>query len=605
MIVQALSRLRGRPVVAIAAVFTIAVTATMNSGYYLVQLLSVACLYAVLAISLDLCWGYAGILSLGHAVFFGIGDYSVAYFGTALGRGGQVVPDPSVPSMLLGLVAGLVIAGAVALLVGLLAFSGPSSDPLFPSVVTLALTVIGYTVALALGRLGKDSGLFGYQLWPERSTAWYVGLALLLLVVLVAARTLVRSDFGLLMKAIRDNELRCKFLGFPTSRVKLAVFVGSALLAALAGGAYGAYQGVVSPPMLNFLFATEILIWVAVGGRGTLYGPLLGAVVLNLLGARLSADFPFGWLLVMGALLVLVVTVVPDGLYPAVVSGVRWLVGPRRSVRSKSSERDLAPAAPLDTDEPVSLPGTTVVDVSGVRRNFGALQVLKGIDLTVRAGEILCLVGPNGAGKTTLLGVLSDGTAEFSGQIVLRLPQRTELTGRSPAQLARLGIGRKFQAPNLFDGLTVAETMCLAARRGRVPSLWRRSRRIEVDPEALRVLAASGLTERLDAEVSTLTHGLKQALELAAAVALRPKLVLLDEPTAGLTVEERAVVGELLRDLVAAGLTVVLVEHDFAFVRGIADRMAVLHDGQTTVVGPVAEVADSPLVREIYLGVAQ
>jgi len=604
---RVLSGLGRRPALTITAVIAIVVALTAGNGYYTLQLLSVACLYGVLAISLDLCWGYTGILSLGHAVFFGIGDYGVAYFGTRIGRGGSITPDPSVGSMLLGLLAGLLVAGAVAVLVGLLAFSGPSSDPLFPSVVTLALTVIGYTVALGMTRLGKDSGLFGYQLWPDRSVAWYVALAALLLVVLLGARILVRSDFGLLMKAIRDNELRCRFLGYPTSRVKLAVFVGSALLAAFAGGVYGAYQGVVSPPLLNFLFATEILIWVAVGGRGSLYGPVIGAVVLQVLGARLNAEFPFAWLLVLGALLVLVVTLLPDGLYPTVQSLISRLIDRRRTTGSSPdrTERELVEAEVVGAGGPVQLPGTAVVEIADVHRSFGALQVLKGVDLTVLAGEILCLVGPNGAGKTTLLGVLSDGTTAFSGQIVLRLPQQTNLAGQTPGRLTRLGVGRKFQAPNLFDGLTVGETMCLAARRGRLPLPWRRSRRIEIGPEALRILEASGLADRIDVRVSTLTHGLKQALELAAAVALRPRLVLLDEPTAGLTVEERAAVGALLRELAAGGMTVVLVEHDFAFVRGIADRMAVLHDGRTKVVGPVAEVADSPLVREIYLGVAR
>ncbi|MGH3375437.1 MAG: ABC transporter ATP-binding protein, partial [Actinoallomurus sp.] len=216
--------------------------------------------------------------------------------------------------------------------------------------------------------------------------------------------------------------------------------------------------------------------------------------------------------------------------------------------------------------------------------------------------ELLCVVGPNGAGKSTLLSVLADGGLRITGQVDYRLDEQTLGHRRPPHQMARRGVTRKFQAPHLFAGLTVAETLLLARHNGRVPSLWRRTEDVSAGPAVFDVIEATGMEGRENEPATTLAHGLKQGVEIAASVAARPQVLLLDEPTAGLTNNERQVIGGVLRRLVGNGMTVVLIEHDFDFVNEIADRVVVLHEGRIIEDGTPAEVSESAVVREAYLG---
>jgi branched-chain amino acid transport system permease protein len=231
--------------------------------------------------------------------------------------------------------------------------------------------------------------------------------------------------------------------------------------------------------------------------------------------------------------------------------------------------------------------------------------VLRGVEFEMGAGELLCIVGPNGAGKSTLLNVLTNGQLPMTGSIAFRLEHGEVKHHRAPIhRLARAGIGRKFQIPHLFDSLTVAETILVASLRGRIPSTWRRTREIGVGRSVLDIVRATALDGRENDLSPNLAHGLKQGLEIAAAVSMRPEILLLDEPTAGLTSNERHVIGDVFRNLVDAGVTIVLIEHDLDFVARVADRVVVLHGGTVATSGTPEEVAASAVVREAYVGAA-
>jgi branched-chain amino acid transport system permease protein len=261
----------------------------------------------------------------------------------------------------------------------------------------------------------------------------------------------------------------------------------------------------------------------------------------------------------------------------------------------------LRPAAATRTATPVAPAAEApALEVGGLARNYGSLRVLEGIGFTARPGELLSLVGPNGAGKTTLMRCVSDGLERTRGRVLIN---GHDIDRLSPARCVGFGVGRKFQTANIFDALTVAECLRIARTRLEQPSAWRRAPHLDLPRPALQVIQATGLDQKLETEARHLSHGLKQALELAMVLALEPSVVLLDEPTAGLTMTERTTIGRILQELaIEDRLCILLVEHDLDFVRQISSRVIVLHQGRIVLDGTVADVVGSELVKMIYAG---
>ncbi len=588
-------RIRRPRASAVAGGAAVAVLALLGPGVgeYNAGLLTTAFIYAIVAVSLDVVWGYTGTPDLGHALWFGTGALTVGVMTTDVDSTGMVLGVHGGPlRYLVALVTGMLVTALVAAIVARFSFSAKGSA-FYIAVVTLALCTAVSALYGQFPRItGGENGLFGFTFPGPSPIAWYYVALGTLVVVTVAAVVFVRSDAGLVLRAVRDNETRARSMGYDVERVKSVTFVAGAVVAAFAGGLYGFVYGLVSADLFGFVFATQMLVWVAVGGRGTIVGPVVGAIGLQLAGAHLSAHFPTQWSLFVGLLFVLIVVFLPDGLLPTVERLAR-----RR--RPAGGGRRLV----LDTVPPAGRPvSTPVISCAGVAFAYGSLRVLRGVDLDVRRAELLCVVGPNGAGKSTLLSVLADGNLRISGDVRYQLGEQNPRRRRPPHRMARQGVIRKFQAPQLFATLTVAETLLLARRCGTMPSFWRRTSEVPVGPAVFDVIEATGLEDRENAPAAALAHGLKQGVEIAASVAARPQVLLLDEPTAGLTHNERQVVGTVLRRLVANGMTVVLIEHDLDFVNEIADRVVVLHEGRIIEDGSPAEVSRSATVREAYLG---
>ena len=569
----------------IAAVALVVVLAgPMVLDAYSVTILIRSLLYGSIAVSLDILWGYAGILSFGQAAFFGMGAYA---FGLAV-----TTYDFGTLTVLGAFLAGPAVAAAVAALVAWLGF-GPRVSPLYISVITLVQSVIFVQLIYSGGDFtGSSSGLSGFDTFDLDMSTWFriVGVALVLMAA--AGFVFVRSDYGRLLVAIRENEQRCRYSGIGSARVKTVLLIASAVVASLAGIAYAAFNDVIAPDLGSFQFGTELVIWVALGGRGTLLGPAVAAVVIDYVSAILSGTLPFVWQLVVGLVFIVVIVLLPGGLGPALFGAVR-----RRRT-------DLAggPAYALDRvpDRDIGASGSAAIVVAGVARHYGSLRVLEGIDFSARPGELVSIIGPNGAGKTTLIRCISDGLERSAGSVTIS----GHSIGRLPPEACvRLGLGRKFQAPNVFDALTVGESLRIARYRFERLSPIRRAERINLPAAALRVVEATGLVDQLGTLVKHLSHGGKQALELAMVLALEPSVLLLDEPTAGLSKAERTLIGTVLVDLVRDhGLCVLLIEHDLEFVREISSRIIVLHQGRILLDGSVDEVTNSELVRTVYTG---
>ena len=278
---------------------------------YSVNILIRSFLYGSIAVTVDILWGYTGILTFGQAVFFGIGAYALGLAVTTY--------DFTTPIVLGAFLAGPLAAAAVATLVGWLAF-GPRVSPLYISVITLVQSVIFVQLIYSGGNwTGSSSGLSGFDTFDLSMPAWFRIAGIALVVVTALGWIFVRSDFGRLLVAIRENEQRCRYCGIGTARVKTALLAGSAIVAAMAGFAYAAYNDVIAPDLGNFQFGTELVIWVALGGRGTLLGPAIAAVLIDFTSAYLSGELPFIWQLIVGLVFIVVIVLMPQGLGPALM----------------------------------------------------------------------------------------------------------------------------------------------------------------------------------------------------------------------------------------------------------------------------------------------
>ena len=575
------SRATRLPVVAAVALVLILFGPLVLDPFSL-NVLTRSMIYALLAITVDLLWGFTGILTFGQAAFFGVGAYATAMLLTHVGASPGLMAVALVPAVCLPVVLGL--------LVGWLSFYHKSTA-LYASVISLVVPIVVTQLVFSGGTwTGSSSGLVGYDTLPLDLAAFFRLAGCCLIVVAIAAWMFVRSDAGKLLVAIRDNETRCAYLGLNPQRIKIILTAALAGVAGLAGFLYANASGVVAPENTGFVFGTELVVWTALGGRGTILGPILGTIGIDYLSANLSGELPFLYQLIVGALFVLMIIVMPNGLAALATRFVRPKdgIGPAPSLTElggrEVSHRGDAP----------------LITITGLGKAYGSHTVLQGIDLAVRPGELVSLVGPNGAGKTTLMRCLSDGTEEMSGDV--RIGHRS-IAGLAPNEIVALGVGRKFQVASVFDSLTVADCLRMARVAVDKPSGLRAADTLALPAAAVKIVRLTGLDRLLGAPVSLLSHGQKQSLELAMVVALEPKLILLDEPTAGLTKTERTTIGSILKLLTdELGVAAILVEHDLDFVREISSRIVVLHQGKLVLDGTVDEVVNSELVKTIYSG---
>lgn len=536
---------------------------------------------ALAALSLAILWGYTGVLSFGQAAFFGAGAYVFALVLTK----SQIGP-------LLSMLLGIGVPVVVALLVGVFVFYS-RVGLFFIAVITLALSVILEELVNQFSTFtGGFNGIsvpFGFSFTPQRNYLIVVGL---FSAILLAHVVLVRSDFGRVLMAIRDQEERARFLGYNTPLIKTAVLAISAGVAAIGGMIYAFQTLLVSPTLLGFGLSTQIVIWAAIGGRATLLGPVVGALAINTLQQELSGIILAYWQLALGIGLIMVVLFLPTGTYPALLKLVR--------VREERPlGENVVPDAQSVRQDSV---GETILSTNAVTKWFGSFAVLRDISIDIGTGELVCLIGPNGAGKSTLLDVLTARVAATEGSVTVN--------GRSldrfrPERLVRHRVARTFQTTVVFDSLSVFDNLVLAANRGRLTaaSLFNRTKQLGLPAHVVHLLEASGLDRKFTESAESLAHGDRQWLDLCMALAQRPRILLLDEPTAGLTNEDRRQAGEVLRDLVANhAVGIVLVEHDLEFVREVADRVIVLQQGEVVARGAVDDVAANAIVRDIYLG---
>ncbi|MDA8344750.1 MAG: ATP-binding cassette domain-containing protein [Thermaerobacter sp.] len=562
-------------------VFILLIVVPPFLGAYVTSLVGVAVIYMLLAVSLDIAWGYTGILSLGQSVFFGLGGYTVSIV---------LLAGHGVLHTIVAIGLGVLLPAVAALLIGWILFFTRSSQ-FYVSVVTLALAVLASEVVLQAASITGGAnglpGVPGFALGPMGNYYIVLGVAGL---TLAAAYIFTRSDFGKVVVAVRDNEERMSFLGYNAPAIKTIALTLSALIAGVAGVMYAPYQGFVSPNAIGFSLATQAVIWVAIGGRGKLIGAVVGALLVNILAPVVQGVLPFVWGIAIGLVFIIVVLLVPNGLY----SLFPWAKGQTLDI-----SRITALIAPRKDAERVSVP----LSVRKLQVSHGALRVLREISFELRPKQLRSLIGPNGAGKSTLVDAITGRVRPSAGEVVV---EGSVVSREQPERIVRRGVARTFQTANVVESLSVAQNLQLAAWRGRLPSLVRRTHDVALPIFVEEALNHSQISEKLNKQAQLLSHGERKVLELFMVLATQPDVLLLDEPTAGLTVVERRDIGELLRRLCETSqVSIMMIEHDIEFVKSIADEITLLHDGIVAASGSVSEMEDNEVVRSVYLGGVQ
>ena len=550
-------------------------------------------IFALACMALNILVGYTGLTSFGHGAWFGLAAYAAGLSQRLLFEGSFFLP----------LAFGLGVVFVLALAFGFLILRRRG---VYFSLLTLALAAMLYSVAFRWTEVtGGENGLGGItrpQLAGvsfDSAGAYYALVAGVCFAAVLALWRFHRSPLGSVLVAIRENEQRARFIGYPTNRVKLTAFVTSATLTGLAGMLLAFNNRMTSAEPISVAFSGELLAMVIIGGMRSFLGPALGALFFVIFRDSLSR-ITENWLFFFGVLFVAFIVFSPTGLVGLYERATaRW----RKSVAG-----DAAMAARLAGT--VALPAflhpprghaDTVLEAAGLYKQFGGIRAVKDVSLKLRDRTLHALIGPNGAGKTTAFNLISGLFAPDRGSVTLA---GRSLAGRTPEAITQAGIGRSFQITNLFGALSVAENVRLAvqARDARRFAVWVSTDALhDVNRDAAEVVRTMGLGGVESAAAASLSYGGQRLLDMALALATRPRALLLDEPLAGLAAAERERVGQLIKSI-SADLPVLLVEHDIDRVFALADAVTVMNDGEVLVSGSVADARDSPQVQAVYIG---
>jgi branched-chain amino acid transport system permease protein len=557
---------------------------------YGIHVLDIALVFALLAVGLGLAMGVGGQINLAQVAFFGVSSYAVAILTTRAGFGFWT-------SAVLALVA----AALVGVFVGIPALRMQSH---YLGIVTLGLALAFTNWVTNSTLTGGADGISGIPVPPlfgidmANEYMYYYFELIVFALALAFAGWVAHTGLGRRMRAMRDDSLAAGAVGAPVPVLRMAAFVLASLYGGVAGVLYAGLIRYVAPETFSIANMFLLLAMVIIGGRQSIVGCVIGALALSLL-REVLVDFSVYAQLGFGVVVVVMVVFAPTGL-AGIPTRLRAVLR-RRTADQRAALRPFTPLPTVEAGTGASL------EISGISKQFRGLVALRDVSMSVRPGEIRGVVGPNGSGKTTLFNIVSGiytvsaGSASVDGRVA---------TGRRPHQLSRLGLARTFQNLRLFGQMTVRDNVLVALDRSSMwavwryllwpVGVWRAERRLRARADEL--LDRFGLTDFAASAPKSLPYGIQRRLEIARAMATQPRLLLLDEPAAGLNGQEVGQLSEIVRSIRDSGVTVVLIEHNMGLVMSLCDRVTVLASGAVIADGTPAEVAVRPEVIEAYLG---
>ncbi|MBD0680273.1 branched-chain amino acid ABC transporter ATP-binding protein [Pseudomonas sp. PSB11] len=576
-------------VLVLALLLIIPLTAGSPFVYHLFILI---CSYAALASAWNIVGGFAGQLSLGHAVFYGVGAYTTTLLMINLGI-----------SPWIGMFVGAILSSVVAVLI-----SWPCFRLRGPFFALATIAVLEVVRLMAINQHDVTGGAAGLGVPLKLGVEWmlfrprwpYLLIAFGFLIITLAVSWKIKnSRLGYYLIAVREREDAAHAVGVNSVKVKLIAVVLSAFLTSLVGSFHAMYLTFIEPgSMFSLEMSIQIAMFALIGGLGTVSGPLIGTLLVLPL-----AELARGWLgdlgsgvhgLVYGIVLVVVVLTIPQGLvgrFGARVFGwIDNLPGGRRPLVVANGST--TPSSP----EPQSATrGEPILIAENLHKFFGGLHATNDVSLSLAEGEIVGVIGPNGAGKTTVFNQLSGFLLPSKGQVKVRLPNGEWVTPSSPAEFAKAGIGRTFQIVQPFADLSVCENIMLGAFMHTADTKVARA-------IAEQVAELTELTALLDTRARNLTVGGMKRLEMARALATRPRILLLDEVMAGLNPTDVVKAIAVIRRVRDSGVSVLMIEHLMQATMSLSDRIIVISSGTLLMQGAPHDVINDPQVIEAYLG---
>lgn len=546
---------------------------------YVLNIVMQAVTYGIAVLGMTIVLGYTGQINLAQGAFFGLGAYAVALGTMDYGLGFW--------SMLL---VGIAVASLAGIVIGLttLRLSGHYLAMITISCQQIFDLVLVNWVPVTHGPDGISGiarpSLFGYQLVNDKA---YLTLciAVLCLAVLLVWR-LPKTRLGRAMQAVRENQLAAEVTGVKTLAVKVIAFTLCAALAAIGGALYAAGFAYISPDNFNFKFSIELMTMALLGGAQSPFGSTIGTVLLILLPEWLRFLKEI-YMAAYGMAVILMMVFMPEGIW-GIIKSFSNRVHPVRVA-------DGSAPAPLALDIPLS-DSAPVLELDGLQKHFGGVKAVDGVSIRVARGQVHALIGPNGSGKTTTLNVLNGIYRPSGGRILV---DGRDVTALAPNERAAHGVGRTFQNIRLFPSMTVLENVMIGGQRRNNPI---GPGEAVLRERAMSALAFVDMASKADVVVKNLPYGHQRLVEIARALAGHPKLLLLDEPAAGLNQTEKVELAGLLKRLRGHGITIFLIEHDMGLIQQVSDTISVLNFGRKIAEGKPADVLRHPDVIAAYLG---